>query len=586
MPRALFVAETLGCTLEQMAALGGVGFDYFYNSSKWWDFTAPWCLEQHERFRRVAPSISFPESHDTPRLAAETGGSEAVQRQRYAFAAFFSAGVQMPIGYEWGFERPLDVVKTRPEDWEPARFDLCGYIGAVNRLKAAHPLLGGEGVLRRLDWGQPDVTVLRRWSDDSGTHRGAVARQPRPVGPARGPRGPPRAARRLPAPPARTGRLAGRRPSGGRRGPAGARRGRAPGHGPMSAGEGDARGAVPREAAPRPPAAEPRIPRATYRIQFNRHFTFSDATRIVPYLDALGVGDLYASPYLAAQPGSLHGYDIVDHNALNPEIGSAETHAEMSAALRARGMGQVLDVVPNHMSIAAGANRWWNDVLENGPGSQYAEFFDIDWEPVERHLTSKVLLPILGDRYGRVLENGELVLELAAGAFCIRYHDAVLPVEPRSTIQILTHGLDALAQSSGDGVAHLHEYQSIITALGNLPTVGETAPERVEERAREKEVIRRRLCDLVDTSEAVRAALERTVAAFNGRRGEPASFDLLDNLLVRAAVPARPLARGGRGDQLPALLRRERARGDPRREPRRASGRRIGSCSSSSRPGR
>ena len=123
-PRALFVAETLGCTLEQMAALGGVGFDYFYNSSKWWDFTAPWCLEQHEQFRRVAPSISFPESHDTPRLAAETGGSEALQRQRYAFAAFFSAGVQMPIGYEWGFERPLDVVKTRPEDWEPAHFDL------------------------------------------------------------------------------------------------------------------------------------------------------------------------------------------------------------------------------------------------------------------------------------------------------------------------------------------------------------------------------------------------------------------------------------------------------------------------------
>src|SRR5262245_10411416 len=173
-PHAMFVAETLGCTLEQMAALGGVGFDYFYNSSKWWDFTAPWCLEQHERFRRVASSISFAESHDTPRLAAETGGAEAVQRQRYAFAALFSAGVQMPIGYEWGFRRALDVVKTRPADWESPRFDIARFVERVNRLKAGHPLLGGEGVLRPLDWRAPEVTAIRRWSDEAGTHRGAI----------------------------------------------------------------------------------------------------------------------------------------------------------------------------------------------------------------------------------------------------------------------------------------------------------------------------------------------------------------------------------------------------------------------------
>ncbi len=173
-PRALWVAETLGCTLEEMAALGSVGFDYFYNSSKWWDLVAPWCLDQHERFRAVAPSISFPESHDTPRLAAETGGSEAVQRQRYALAALFSAGVQMTVGYEFGFQRPLDVVTTRPTDWEEPRFDLARFLRRVNRLKAAHPLLRGEGVLRGLDWGAPDVTVLRRWSDEAGTHRGVI----------------------------------------------------------------------------------------------------------------------------------------------------------------------------------------------------------------------------------------------------------------------------------------------------------------------------------------------------------------------------------------------------------------------------
>jgi starch synthase (maltosyl-transferring) len=173
-PRALFVAETLGCSLEEATALGGAGFDYFYNSSKWWDLEAPWFLEQHELFRAIAPSVSFPESHDTARLAAETGGSEAVQRQRYALAAVLSAGAQTTIGYEFGFTRPLDVVKTRPEDWEDPRFDLEPFVTAVNRLKRRHPLLAGEGVLRRLDWPAPDVTVLRRWADEAGTHRGLV----------------------------------------------------------------------------------------------------------------------------------------------------------------------------------------------------------------------------------------------------------------------------------------------------------------------------------------------------------------------------------------------------------------------------
>lgn len=173
-PRALFVAETLGCTPEEIAALGGVGFDYFYNSSKWWDLVAPWYPDQHERFRTVAPSVSFPESHDTPRLAAETGGSEAVQRQRYALAALLSGGVQMTVGYEFGFQRALDVVKTRPVDWEEPRFDLAAFLRRVNGLKASHPLLRGEGLLRPLDWGAPAVTVLRRWADEVGTHRGVI----------------------------------------------------------------------------------------------------------------------------------------------------------------------------------------------------------------------------------------------------------------------------------------------------------------------------------------------------------------------------------------------------------------------------
>jgi starch synthase (maltosyl-transferring) len=181
-PDVLFVAETLGCRLEEMAALADAGFDYFYNSSKWWDFEAPWALEQHERFGRVAPSIAFPESHDTPRLAAETGGSQAIQRQRYAFAAFFSGGAQITMGYEFGFRRALDVVATRPEDWEEPAFDLTDFIAGVNALKHGHPLLHREGRLWPLASPAPAVTVLRRWSDDAGSHRGLILINRDPTG--------------------------------------------------------------------------------------------------------------------------------------------------------------------------------------------------------------------------------------------------------------------------------------------------------------------------------------------------------------------------------------------------------------------
>jgi len=275
----------------------------------------------------------------------------------------------------------------------------------------------------------------------------------------------------------------------------------------------------------------PRIPLASYRLQFNRSFTFEDATRLAPYLHALGISDLYASSYFAARPGSLHGYDIVDHAALNPEIGSLETYDRMVAALSERGMGQILDVVPNHMGIAAGANPWWNDVLENGRSSPYADFFDIDWKPSEPHLGDKVLLPILGDQYGRVLENQELTLELEEGAFRVRYYDTRLPVEPRSGMTVLNHGLALLTEALGEGSADAQEYQSIITALGNLPLAPETAPERVRERMREKEVVRRRLHQLALGSLAVQACLDETLRGFNGKRGDPRSFDLLDGLL-------------------------------------------------------
>ncbi|HWT78132.1 MAG TPA: alpha-amylase family glycosyl hydrolase, partial [Candidatus Methylomirabilis sp.] len=274
-----------------------------------------------------------------------------------------------------------------------------------------------------------------------------------------------------------------------------------------------------------------RQPVATYRLQFHRGFTFETARQLLPYLDALGITDIYASSYLVARPGSVHGYDVIDHNSLNPEIGTEDEYQRFIGALQARGMGHILDVVPNHMGITTACNAWWNDVLENGPSSPYAEFFDIDWDPVNRKLSSRVLLPILGDQYGRILENQELVLEYGRGSFSLRYHETRLPIEPRSTTQILTHRLEALGATLGEAEPEFHEYQSIITGLTNLPATTETTDDRVRERLREKEVIRRRLARLVDACEPVRLSLEETVRVFNGKRGDPRSFDLLERLL-------------------------------------------------------
>src|SRR5215475_15883820 len=139
-----------------------------------------------------------------------------------------------------------------------------------------------------------------------------------------------------------------------------------------------------------------RFPVATYRLQFNRSFTFADAQRRVGYLDALGVSDCYASPYFKAGVESTHGYDIADHNVLNPALGSEIEYAAFVAELRSHGMGQVLDIVPNHMGIGESTNTWWMDVLENGPSSLYAPYFDNDWQPVKAELENKELLPILG----------------------------------------------------------------------------------------------------------------------------------------------------------------------------------------------
>jgi starch synthase (maltosyl-transferring) len=168
-PEVMFFAETLGCRLEQCEQLSASGFDFIFNSSKWWDFQGDWCLEQYEMFRRLVPSISFPETHDTERLAAESGGAPEVARQRYLFAAYFSAGLMMPIGYEFGFKKKLHVVDTRPQDWEAPSYDLTGFVRQVNSLKRTCPVLLEEGPqIRVTPPGEPVVALLKSRDSDKG----------------------------------------------------------------------------------------------------------------------------------------------------------------------------------------------------------------------------------------------------------------------------------------------------------------------------------------------------------------------------------------------------------------------------------
>ena len=273
----------------------------------------------------------------------------------------------------------------------------------------------------------------------------------------------------------------------------------------------------------------PRIPSSTYRLQFNRDFTFAKARALVPYLHALGITDCYASPYFQAGAESLHGYDITDHNKLNSAIGTREEYDAWIAALRERGMGQVLDFVPNHMGVREPQNLWWIDVLENGPSSPYAAYFDIDWQPLKSELRDKVLIPILGDQYGRVLERGELKVHYDAGRFFLRYFDHEFPIAPGTYRHVLEIALDQLSDHKDEDF--YAELQSILTALEYLPRRTEHDPDRIAERTREKEIIKRRLERRSHEAPLVQKAIEKALTTINGTPGDPRSFDALDALL-------------------------------------------------------
>ncbi|HEX6186306.1 MAG TPA: malto-oligosyltrehalose synthase, partial [Pyrinomonadaceae bacterium] len=278
-----------------------------------------------------------------------------------------------------------------------------------------------------------------------------------------------------------------------------------------------------------------RIPVSTYRLQFNREFTFEQARALADYLAELGVTDYYSSPVLKARAGSVHGYDIVDHTQVNPEAGGEEQLVNLLQSLRERGMGFLVDVVPNHMSIVTSENVWWQDVLENGPGSAFARYFDIDWNPPNPTLKGRVLLPILGDQFGRVLERRELRVAYRDGAFFLNYWETQLPVAARSSTLVLGLALEGARARLGDADPQVLELESINTALENLPPRTETDPAVLRARRREKEVVRRRLSTLVKESNEVRAAVHDALARINGAKGRPESFDLLEELIGRQA---------------------------------------------------
>ncbi|HSD36579.1 MAG TPA: malto-oligosyltrehalose synthase [Rhodocyclaceae bacterium] len=281
-----------------------------------------------------------------------------------------------------------------------------------------------------------------------------------------------------------------------------------------------------------PRDARTKIPRATYRLQLHDHFRFADAMGLVPYLAELGISHLYISPPLRARAGSQHGYDVVDHGVLNPELGTREDFDQLVASLHAHGMGLLIDIVPNHMGVLGGDNAWWLDVLENGAASAYAEFFDIDWQSADPALVGKVLLPILGDQYGVILERGELRLAFDAiyGRFTLSYHEHQLPIDPACYGPLLREALQQLpTRTSSNAVTS--ELIALAMQFAQLPHRATADGAQRLRRQTDKTTLQARLSSVLKSYPALVEAIGSVVANLNGRPGERTSFNRLHALI-------------------------------------------------------
>lgn len=273
---------------------------------------------------------------------------------------------------------------------------------------------------------------------------------------------------------------------------------------------------------------------STYRLQFNKGFTFRQAEQLIPYLADLGVSHIYASPYLKARAGSSHGYDITDYNALNPEVGDEADLDAMVAALHRHDMGQVLDFVPNHMGVGKADSLWWLDVLEWGQASPYAAYFDIDWMPAKEDLHGKVLLPFLGDHYGQVLENGELqvVFDAEAGSFSVHYHEHAFPIRPAHYGEITTPYVTLLQAEGDPRTAALKTLTDMAQTCLTLRISG--LPQERRRQVREAGLaFKRDLAAQVAAQPDLRSIIDEAVRHINGSPGDADSFLLLHRLLER-----------------------------------------------------
>lgn len=289
------------------------------------------------------------------------------------------------------------------------------------------------------------------------------------------------------------------------------------------------------------------IPRATYRVQLHQDFRFADATALVPYWAALGISHLYCSPFLRARPGSRHGYDVVDHSALNPELGTRADLDRLVETLHEHGMGLLIDVVPNHMGVLGDDNGWWLDVLENGQASAYADFFDIDWQAADPALSGRVLLPLLGEQYGVVLERGELQLQLDAdrGRFTLAYYEHRLPLDPAAYGALIRGALTAIPVSERSADAASEQLAERFDQLP--PHDSRDHPARLR-RQLDKTLLKRQFAQRLAEQPALRRAIEQSVSTLNGQLGERPSFDALDRLLT--AQPYRLAYWRVAGDQI------------------------------------
>jgi (1->4)-alpha-D-glucan 1-alpha-D-glucosylmutase len=269
---------------------------------------------------------------------------------------------------------------------------------------------------------------------------------------------------------------------------------------------------------------------ATYRLQFNKDFTFRDAIGLLDYFSDLGITHIYASPILRSRAGSAHGYDVIDPTRLNPELGTEADFFTLQTELRNRGMGLVLDIVPNHMS-ASSENSWWMDVLEHGPESAYASYFDIDWHPPSRSLDSKILLPVLGRPFAEVLEGREFKLIYSDGRIFLQYFESLFPLALRTYVAILGKQIDKLREKLGEGSTVYQEYSGIVAAFAALRSPPNVSPGEAGEKRFRFEA-RERLQQLVSSSADVEAFLNDRLRDLMGQPNDPASFSPLEKLLA------------------------------------------------------